>query len=276
MSRLRRFLARSDQPSARWVRWVVRGCRSFSLPAPKVIVKPLLWCYLVARLLWHTFRRIAIAEPLFKARCTKYGRQLRTGIFVHWIQGDGHIVVGDDVQLDGKCTISFAARYVDRPLLQIGDHTRIAHNCHLTIGKAICIGSHCLVAANVLMFDSSGHATDPELRRQGSPPPDDAVRPITVGDNVWIGTSAIIYPGVTIGEGSIVSAGAVVMADVPPYTVVAGNPARKILPGIRNTSAVRVTPQNELVVSPSAAASLGAEAPSRNGTAHPEIPLACL
>jgi acetyltransferase-like isoleucine patch superfamily enzyme len=236
LSRLRRFLAISDHPSARFVRWVFRGSRSLSIPAPKVIFKPLLKCYLGGRFLWFTFRRVAIAEPLFKAYCKQYGRRLRTGIYLHWIQGGGDIVIGDDVLLDGKSSISFAARFADRPLLQIGDHTLIGHNCQFTIGKAIRIGRHCLIAANVFMFDSGGHATDPEARRQGSPPPDDQVRPITLEDNVWIGRGAIIFPGVTIGEGSIVSAGAVVMMDVPSYTVVAGNPARKILPGISRPS----------------------------------------
>ena len=200
------------------------------------IFKPLLWCYLRARSLWFTFRRVAIAEPLFKAYCKQYGRRLRTGIYLHWIQGGGDIVIGDDVYLDGKSSISFAARFADRPLLQIGDHTIIAHNCKLTIGKEIRIGRHCLIAEGVFMFDSSGHATDPESRRQGSPPADDQVRPIVLEDNVWIGRNAIIFPGVTIGEGSIVSAGTVVMTPVPAYTVVAGNPARKILPGIRSPS----------------------------------------
>src|SRR3984957_21148793 len=236
MSRLRRLLAKSDRPSARFVRWVYRRSRSFSIPAPKVVFKPLLWCYLGWRFLWHAFLRVAIAEPLFKAYCKRYGRRLRTGIYLHWIRGDGGIVIGNDVYLDGKCSISFAARFVDRPSLQIGDHTIIGHNCQLTIGKEIRIGRHCLVAANVFMFDSGGHASDPELRRQGLPPADDQVRPITLEDNVWIGRNAIIFPGVTIGEGSIVSAGAVVMMDVPPYSVVAGNPARKILPGLRSPS----------------------------------------
>lgn len=237
MSRLRRVLAKSDHPCARIVRRVYHASRTFSIPAPMVIVKPLLRCYVLGRSLWHTFRRVAIAEPLFKAYCKQYGRRVRTGIFVHWIQGNGDIVLGDDVYVDGKCSISFSARFVDRPLLQIGDHTTIAHNCTMTIGKGIRIGSHCLIASNVCMFDSAGHATDPELRQQGFPPADHQVRPITLEDNVWIGRHAIIFPGVTIGEGSIVSAGAVVMADVPPYSVVAGNPAKKILPGIRNPRA---------------------------------------
>jgi len=234
MSRLRRFLARSEHPCAQWVRRVYRGCLSFSIPAPRVIVTPLLHGYVAGRTLWHAFRRVAIAEPLFKAYCKQYGRRLRTGIFVHWIEGAGDIVLGDDVFVDGKCSIGFSARYVDRPLLQIGDRTTIAHSCSFTVGKGIRIGSDCLIASNVCLFDSAGHASDPELRRQGMPPADNQVRPITIEDNVWIGRRAIIFPGVTIGEGSIVSAGAVVMSDVPAYTVVVGNPAKKVLPGLRN------------------------------------------
>jgi acetyltransferase-like isoleucine patch superfamily enzyme len=51
---------------------------------------------------------------------------------------------------------------------------------------------------------------------------------VTIGDNVWIGRRAIIMPGVTIGEGSVISSGAVVMNDIPPFTVAAGNPARRV------------------------------------------------
>jgi acetyltransferase-like isoleucine patch superfamily enzyme len=62
----------------------------------------------------------------------------------------------------------------------------------------------------------------------GSPTADEEVKPVVIEDNVWIGRAAIIMPGVTIGEGSIVAAGAVVMSDVPPNTLVLGNPARQI------------------------------------------------
>jgi len=50
--------------------------------------------------------------------------------------------------------------------------------------------------------------------------------PITIGNDVWIGVGAILLPGVTIGDGAIVSAGAVVAGDVPPYAIVGGSPAR--------------------------------------------------
>ena len=88
------------------------------------------------------------------------------------------------------------------------------------------------------MFDSPGHPSDPQARLDNAPAPDAEVKPIVIADNVWIGGRAVIFPGVTIGEGSIVSACAVVTADVPPYSIVAGNPARRIgaLTPLRNSS----------------------------------------
>jgi acetyltransferase-like isoleucine patch superfamily enzyme len=63
---------------------------------------------------------------------------------------------------------------------------------------------------------------------QGKPAPRDSVRAVTIEDNVWIGSHAIIMPGVTVGAGSVVAAGSVVMNPVPQNALVAGNPARQI------------------------------------------------
>src|SRR5262249_44425521 len=97
-----------------------------------------------------------------------------------------------------------------------------------TVGKQIMIGRHCHIASHVWMFDASGHPSDPAARLAGLTAAPEEVRPITVEDNVWIGRRCIIFPGVTIGEDSIVAAGAVVMSDVPANSVGAGNPARKL------------------------------------------------
>jgi len=78
------------------------------------------------------------------------------------------------------------------------------------------------------MLDSPGHPNDPQARLDNVPALDADVKPIVVADNVWIGGRAVVFPGVTIGEGSIVSACAVVASDVPAYSIVAGNPARRI------------------------------------------------
>jgi acetyltransferase-like isoleucine patch superfamily enzyme len=223
-----RFLAISDHPLSRSLRRAYRAISRFTLPAPKVVFLPLLSVFLVLRGLWYFLLRVCVCEPLFKAYCRRHGRRVRTGVYLHWIQGRGDIVLGDDVLIDGKCSFTFAARYSERPTLEIGDRTGIGHNSSFTVARRIAIGRDCRIAGGVHMFDASGHPSDPLARQAGSPTPPEEVRPITIGDNVWIGRNSMVFPGVAIGEGSVVAAGSVVMSDVPPNTAVAGNPARRI------------------------------------------------
>ena len=98
------------------------------------------------------------------------------------------------------------------------------------------IGAYALISWNVVLMDSYRVPQDPAERRQAvhrlasggirrlaAPAP---ARPIRIGRNVWIGFDVCVLPGISIGEGSVIGARSVVAADVPPYTVVAGNPAR--------------------------------------------------
>jgi acetyltransferase-like isoleucine patch superfamily enzyme len=225
---LRRRLATSDHWFAKGARQAKRAWRRFSIPAPRVIFRPILLAFLLTRSMYYFFLRVFICEPLFKAYCEKYGSNVHTGTYLHWIQGGGAIILGDNVTFDGKCVITFGARFAERPTLRVGNKTGISHNCIFTIGKAITIGSHCRIASGVQMFDSSGHPTDAHARSRGDAPRAQDVHPITIGDHVWIGRNAIIGPGVTVGEGAVIAAGAVVMTDVPPFTIVGGNPAGKI------------------------------------------------
>jgi acetyltransferase-like isoleucine patch superfamily enzyme len=183
--------------------------------------------YVIVRAAWHFCRRVFIAEPLLKASCRAYGTRVRTDIYAHHIHGQGDLIVGDDVLIDGKSTFTFGS--VDdgerdgdgieqRPRLTIGSHTGIGHDCNIMVWRNVSIGSHCRIAARVWIFDAVAPAAHLP----------DAIKPVTIQDNVWIGGGAIIFPGVTIGEGSIVSAGAVVTAGVPPYSIVAGHPARRV------------------------------------------------
>ena len=184
--------------------------------------------FLAVRAVYYWCFRVFIAEPLFKAYCRRYGRNVRTDIYIHWVQGRGDIIVGDDVLIDGKCSFTFAARFTQTPTLIVGSGTGIGHNCAFTVGKSITIGRHCRIAGGVWMFDSYGHPSDPQARLENKAPSEAEVKPVIIHDNVWIGGRAVIFPGVTVGEGSIVSACAVVTSDVAPYSIVAGNPARRI------------------------------------------------
>jgi acetyltransferase-like isoleucine patch superfamily enzyme len=198
------------------------------LPAPKIVVRPALWVFLAVRELVHYLRQRLIAEPLFKAYLTSYGRRVRTGIFVHWVEGNGRMVLGDDVYIDGKCSFIFATRYAEHPTLIIGDRTWFGHNVMVTVAERVEIGRDCMIANGVWIMDSPGHPTDPGARLRRMPAPRDRVRPVTIGDNVWIGARSIIFPGVTIGDGAVVGTAAVVTKSVPPFGIVGGNPARLI------------------------------------------------
>ena len=90
--------------------------------------------------------------------------------------------------------------------------------CHFGDQGGITIGENTLFGSNVVLA-TVNHDFDPAKRRIAHP------APIVIGSNVWIGSSVTVVPGVTIGDGAIVAAGAVVTKDVPPNTVVGGNPA---------------------------------------------------
>ncbi len=85
-------------------------------------------------------------------------------------------------------------------------------------GAPITIGDYVVCGHNVDLYTSDHDPDDPALTRRNAP--------ITIGSRAFIGSRAMILPGVTIGEGAVVAAGAVVTQDVPPFTIVAGVPAR--------------------------------------------------
>ena len=124
---LRRFLALSNHPLSRAARRARAGVLDFELPAPKVIVWPMLCGFLAARGCVLFLKKKLICEPCLKAYCTSYGRRLRTGVFFPWIEGSGEIHLGDGVFFHGKFSISFALRFSERPSLTIGDNTGFGH-----------------------------------------------------------------------------------------------------------------------------------------------------
>lgn len=107
--------------------------------------------------------------------------------------------------------------------IEVGDNSGLGLNCR--IAGPLKIGSYVMMGPDVMIF-TQNHKNDrldiPMMLQT------DPKRPVVIGDDVWIAARAIILPGVTIGKGAIVGAGAIVTKDVPEYAVVGGNPARII------------------------------------------------
>ena len=105
--------------------------------------------------------------------------------------------------------------------IHIGKNVFINSGCHFQDQAGIYIGDGTLIGHNVILA-TLNHNPDPNNRADMYP------KPIHIGKNVWIGSGAIVLPGVTIGDNSIVGAGSVVTKNVEPNSVVAGNPAKFI------------------------------------------------
>jgi acetyltransferase-like isoleucine patch superfamily enzyme len=224
-------IRRGEGPVWGTAKRLAKGVSAAHLPV-NVLTRPAFrGCYAL-----HVFVRESViwakrffwTDPLFRSQCEAVGAGLRIED-LPYILGSGRIVLGDRVRLSGRSTLAFG-RPVDGklPELVIGDGTFVGHGCAFHAGRSIRIGRHCLFATGAAVYDLDGHPLDAARRRAGEPSPPDDIAPVVVGDDVWVGNGAIILKGVTVGDRAVVAARSVVTKDVPPDTVVAGNPARVV------------------------------------------------
>lgn len=117
----------------------------------------------------------------------------------------------------GKNTRFYGPVWIGRPdLVSIGDECTLNRDILINGRGAVAIGSRVRIAARVIINTEQFDYVSREHRSE----------PVTIKDGAWIGMGALIHPGVAIGEGAAVGGGSVVLQDVPPYTLVFGNPAR--------------------------------------------------
>ena len=105
----------------------------------------------------------------------------------------------------------------------VGENFYANFDCTILDVCEVRIGEHCMLGPGVQLYTAT-HPLNPAKRNSGI----EYAKPIKIGNNVWIGGSAIVNPGVTIGHNVVVVSGAVVTRDVPDNVVVGGNPARII------------------------------------------------
>lgn len=183
--------------------------------------------------------RIFYYQPMFESRCARVGERLRLELcpdsrFPCIVNVD--LSLGDDVRMSARTSFSGARRAASRPTIEVGDHSYIGHWCTLRAGTSIKIGKHCLVASHALLSGDPGHPLDADARRREAAPPE-SLGAITLEDDVWLAYNVTVVGNVTIGKGSVIAANAVVTKDVPPYSLVAGNPGR-VLRDLRHDASV--------------------------------------
>lgn len=107
-------------------------------------------------------------------------------------------------------------------VILIGDDVGISGST-ITAAGTISIGNEVLIGSGCLIMDNDAHALNPVGRRYSQSP--EEPKSVVIEDNVFIGARAIILKGVRIGTGSVIGAGSVVVSNIPPYSIYAGNPA---------------------------------------------------
>lgn len=111
--------------------------------------------------------------------------------------------------------------------ISIGNHVWIGHRCYLDGSGGLSIGNGTIIARETEILTQNHYFQGEDLVEI---PYDKRFvkKPVTIGDNVWIGLRVLVIPGISIGEGAVIGAGSVVTKDVPPLAVVGGNPCRVI------------------------------------------------
>jgi acetyltransferase-like isoleucine patch superfamily enzyme len=134
-------------------------------------------------------------------------------------------------QIDGPIDLGSNCRFRGGPVrtrlvtraggrIVFGDAVGINFGVEILAERQITIGDGAAISPHVTIFDTNFHPLGEGDEIKGGP--------VAIGANVWIGRQALILPGVTIGDHSVVASGAIVTRDVPPRVLVAGNPARTV------------------------------------------------
>lgn len=147
------------------------------------------------------------------------------------LRGRRHATFGPGLTTGYGCRFDLSSPDPGRTTLVVGPNCSLGDHVHIVASDRVEIGQNCLMASKIFISDTThGNYQGPDQSRPDTDPSARPLhtRPVRIGDNVWIGDNVCVLPGVTIGDGAILNANAVVTKDVPSACIVAGVPARVI------------------------------------------------
>jgi acetyltransferase-like isoleucine patch superfamily enzyme len=161
---------------------------------------------------------------LLRARVRKL--DVTTGTGLRFLKGPGPIFrgpgpfrFGDDCEFRAGLIRSRVATAPGGSLV-LGDHVGFDYGFEVHSSVLVEIGDHTVGGAEVTIYDTNFHQIDEATPKKTAP--------VRIGRHVWLRTGCTILPGVTIGDHAVIDAGAVISRDVPPRTLMAGNPAKPV------------------------------------------------
>lgn len=164
-----------------------------------------------------------------------YGKNLTLkGVPFIFSRSGSSLYIGNDVTIKSSFLSNLVGLYQRTIILtrtqdaeiRIGNNVGIS-GATIYARKSIIIGDNTLIGGNTKIIDNDFHPVDPEIRRK-TPNENMGLRPIEIGENVFIGCNCLILKGTKIGDNTVIGAGSVVSGEIPANCVAAGNPARVI------------------------------------------------
>jgi acetyltransferase-like isoleucine patch superfamily enzyme len=230
LEEFKRRVKRRETPFDDWLYRALTSVRSLSFPTIGPVHRALFRERIIRRALWDRLTKGLYYEPLFKSQCVSVGRRFRIerggGDGIPVVSGGLEIRIGDDVRMMDRITIA-GVSVGSAGRLTIGDGSYFGPNLLISVAREVSIGKQCLIGAH-LVTDNPGHPiTDLARRLKAEALLPAEVRPVTIGDYVWLATGAHVYPGCRIGDGVVALPGTHIAGmEAPPFTLLSGNPAR--------------------------------------------------
>lgn len=150
----------------------------------------------------------------------KNGCKLRKPLFLNFKKEN--IELGNNITIDLGARIDIFNFTGKSPKIKIGSNTMMGFHVSILCAECITIGENCLIASNVFICDEN-HGNDPcepYVKQKLS------IKPIKIGNNVWIGENVSILPGVKIGNNCIIGTGSIVTKSIPDNCIAVGNPCK--------------------------------------------------